>query len=129
MTPPQGEEPAPSEWRVLTIVWELGEAPTRAVVERAQRAHGWSASTTKTLLARLVEKGHLATRQVKNGFVYRAKRRPLSTLRRAGEELLSRAVQGSRAPLLAHLVKKSRLSQAELDELRALLDAQEEEQR
>lgn len=122
MTPRPQEDPTPAEWQVLSLVWKSGSLPTRAIIAALKEETDWSTSTIKTLLRRLVDKGHLKTRAVGNGFVYSARRSPQSALRRAGEALLDRANDATVAPLLAHLVKKSGLGADELAELRQLID-------
>lgn len=117
------EDPTPAEWQVLSLVWKAGALPTREIIAALQSDRDWSVSTIKTLLRRLVDKGHLKTKAVGNGFVYSAKRSPQSALRRAGEALLDRANEATVAPLLAHLVKKSGLRADELAELRELIDS------
>jgi predicted transcriptional regulator len=117
------EDPTPAEWPVLSLVWKAGALPTREVIAALQADTDWSVSTIKTLLRRLVDKGHLKTKAVGNGFVYSAKHSPQSSLRRAGEALLDRANEATVAPLLAHLVKRSGLRANELAELRELIDS------
>ena len=122
MTPRTPEDPTPAEWQVLSLVWKAGSLPTREIISSLQAETDWSTSTIKTLLRRLVDKGHLKTRAVGNSFVYSAKRSPQTALRRAGEALLDRAHDTTVAPLLAHLVKKSGLGSEDLAELRDLID-------
>lgn len=122
MAPRTPEDPTPAEWQVLSLVWKAGSLPTREIITSLQAETDWSTSTIKTLLRRLVDKGHLKTRAVGNGFVYSAARSPQSALRRAGEALLDRAHDTTVAPLLAHLVKKSGLGSEDLAELRDLID-------
>jgi predicted transcriptional regulator len=112
-----------AEWKVMKIVWRRGRAAARDVVAEAASAHDWRPSTIKTLLKRLVDKGHLKATRVGNSFLYEPVEEPLPALQRAGDTLLEHAVEGLAGPLLVHLVKKSRLSGDELAELRALLDA------
>jgi len=126
MSPERREEPTAAEWKVLKAVHERGPSATRELLQ-ALVGEGWSDSTIKTLLRRLVDKGHLRTKRVGSSFLYSAKRSALGTLRRAGDALLERANEGTVGPLLAHLVKRSRLSDSELDELRALIDEKRRE--
>lgn len=121
------EEPTPAEWKVLSVVWQEGPLAARDVVERLADENEWSASTIKTLLRRLVEKGHLRTKRVGNSFLYSTTPSPMRALRKAGDALLERAGEATVGPLLSYLVKRSRLSEGDLDELRALLDEKEEE--
>jgi BlaI family transcriptional regulator, penicillinase repressor len=113
---------APSEWKVMKIVWRRKGCAARDVCEEAGRLHGWSASTVKTILRRLVEKGHLTTTQVGNSFLYRPARPALKSVLGAADALLENVLDGMTGPLLAHMVKKSKLSPGELAELKALLD-------
>lgn len=118
-----------AEWKVMNVVWRRKRCAARDVCEDAQAEFGWSASTVKTLLRRLVEKGYLQTTQVGNSFLYRPSRPALSALRRAADTLLENALEGTVGPLLAHMLKSSRLSPDEVAELRILLDRHDQEDR
>src|SRR5262245_61007528 len=123
--PIANEEPlTAAEWKVMKIVWRRKECAARDVYEDAGREHGWAPSTTKTLLRRLVEKGCLTTRAVGNSFLYRPSRAAVPSLLGAADALLGQILEGTTGLVLSHMVKKSKLSARELDELRALLDAQ-----
>lgn len=124
---PDPHEPTPAEWKVLTVVRERGPLATRDVVD-AVAGESWSSSTIKTLLRRLSDKGLLESRRIGNGFVYSATRSSWQSLRRAGEQLLERAGETAVGPLLAYLVEHSRLSEQDLDELRALIEERSKEE-
>lgn len=113
---------AAAEWKVMRIVWQKKSCAARDVYVETAAEHGWAPSTTKTLLARLVEKGYLHAKRVGNSFLYRPTEPAIKTLSGAADELLSHALEGTVAPLLAHMVKKSKLTGEELVELRQLLD-------
>lgn len=123
MPPPAPEALSRAEWKVMKIVWRRGRVAARDVVAEAASAHDWRPSTIKTLLKRLVDKGHLKAARVGNSFLYEPVDGPLPALQRAGETLLDHAVEGLAGPLLLHLVRRSRLSAEDLAELKALLDA------
>jgi predicted transcriptional regulator len=95
------------------------------VIEALSAEEDWSTSTVKTLLRRLVEKGHLRARRAGPAFVYAARRSPRRALFDSGEELLRRAREDTVGPLLAHLVKRSRLTTEDLAELRRLVEDEE----
>ena len=118
----QPETLSPAEWKVMRIVWQHGSCAARDVYEEAGRLHGWATSTVKTILRRLVAKGYLRTTRVGNSFLYRPARPALRSLLAAADDLLENAVEGTTGPLLVHMVKRSRLSAAELAKLKALLD-------
>lgn len=121
------EDPTAAEWRVLRTVWDIGPAATRDVQEALATETDWTTSTVKTLLRRLVEKGHLRTKRVGNSFLYSARRSPLGPLRRAADLLMERAGGDRLGPVLAYLVRESRLNDEDLAELRDLIERKTEE--
>ncbi len=114
----------PAEWKVMKLVWQQKACAARDVYQAAGLEHGWAPSTVKTILRRLVEKGYLTTTQVGNSFLYRPARPVLKSLFGAADDLLQNALNGTVGPLLAYMVKKSRLSAEELAQLQAILDQQ-----
>jgi len=115
------ETPTKAERKVWKIVHERGSCAARDVVSILTASDGWSTSTVKTLLRRLVEKGLLATTRVGNSFLYRPTRSAITVLREEADALLEGATTGTVGPLLAYMVERSRLEPGELDELKALL--------
>lgn len=113
---------APSEWKIMKIIWNRKSCATRDVIEAAQNESDWTPSTIKTLLRRLVEKGYLKTQQVGSCFLYRPTQPALKVLLHMADELLNRAVEGTVGPVLAHMVKRGRLSKDEIAELRSMLN-------
>jgi len=116
----------PAEWKVMRIVWRLKKCAARNVYAETGRSFGWAPTTTKTVLARLVNKGYLKATQIGNSFLYRPTQSPLKTLLRAADALADQMLEGTTGPVLAHLVKKSHLSPDELAELKSLIEAQTE---
>lgn len=124
MTRDPNERPTSAEWKVLKIVFELGSCAAREASEVAAEAHGWSQSTVKTLLRRLVDKGHLKARRVGTSFLYRPSKSIHTVLRDSADELLDQATEEAVGPLIQYLVRRSKLSSDELDALQVLIDRQ-----
>ena len=114
------EKISDSELEVMKLLWEAGEAlPVTAIREALQQSRGWEATTVKTLVSRLVNKG--AVRQEKRRVYYYS---PL-----IGEEeynawatgsLIRRLYRGSAKSLVAALVHSEGLTAEELEELRQM---------
>ncbi len=113
-----------AEWKVMKIVWRRKSCAAREVYEEAGRSHGWAPSTTKTLLRRLVDKGHLTATPVGTSYLYRPARPAWQSLAGAADTLLDNTLEGMGGKLLAYMVKKSRLTPDDMAQLRALLDQQ-----
>src|SRR3954468_14608911 len=116
-----------AEWKVMKIVWRLKSCAARDVYEEAGRSHGWAPTTTKTLLRRLTDKGHLTATPVGSSFLYRPARPPWQSLAGAADTLLDNTLEGMGGKLLAYMVEKSRLTPDDMARLRALLDQQSAE--
>ncbi len=114
----------PAEWNVMEIVWRLRSCDARDVQAEAEREYSWAPSTVKTYLSLLVKKGYLTATRVGNSFLYRPKRTYLKSLLQAGDALLEKTLDEGAGPLITHLVKKSKLSASEIEELRLLLSKQ-----
>ena len=107
-----------SEWTVLQSLWE--PQTLMQLVEDLKLRAGWSASTSKTMAARMTEKGLLR---------YEGKPRryyPNVTREEAGleetEQLLSRAFGGKLGLLVSNFADHGKIGKDELDELYAILD-------
>ena len=111
-----------AEWKVMQIAWKIKAGASRDFCAEAKEAYGWSPSTVKTLLGRLVTKGYLNATRVGNSFLYKPKRTAKSTLQSAADFLLGNMVEGTTGPVLSYMVKNSELSEAEIEELQDVLD-------
>ena len=111
-----------AEWKVMKIVWRLKSCAAREVYEEVGDVHGWAPSTTKTVLRRLVDKGHLTATPVGTSYLYRPARPAWKSLAGAADTLRDNTLEGMDGKLLAYMVKKSKLTPDDLAQLRALLD-------
>ncbi len=115
-----------AEWKVMKIVWRRKSCAARDVYQEAGEVFGWAPTTVKTLLRRLVDKGHLVATPVGSSYLYKPSRPAWKSLFGAADTLLDNALDGMDGRLLAYMVKKSKLSSDDLAELRALLDQHDE---
>jgi BlaI family transcriptional regulator, penicillinase repressor len=110
-----------AEWAIMHVVWEQQPVAAGTVQEALQPSHGWAYSTVKTTMDRMVAKGLLATQSIRNLQLFTA----LMTRQRARRvelrHCLRRAFDGALSPMIQFLVEEEKLSDAELDELRQLI--------
>ena len=105
----------------MQIVWRLKTCAARDVYTVACEEHGWAPTTVKTYLSLLVEKGHLSASRVGNSFLYKPTASLLKSLRHAADNLLEKTLGGTGGTLLAYMIGKSRLTAAEIADLRRVL--------
>lgn len=117
---------AKSELEVARIVWKLGEASVRQVLEALPAERNLDFKTVQTYLRRLEAKGYLKTRREGRAKVYVPRVRPDLVVREVIDDLVQRLFGGESLPLFQHLIHDRGLSDAEIKQLRALLDEWEE---
>ena len=114
---------AEGEYRFARIVWENEPLPSGKLVELSQKELGWKKSTTYTVLKKLVERGILRN---ENAVVTAAVPQE-DILREESRSVVDRDFEGSLPSFLAHFMGGKTISNAEADELKALIDRFREE--
>ena len=61
-----------AEWTVISVVWELEPCTAPTVTDALAKDKGWSYSTVKTLLDRMLAKGLLSPERRRNSILYRS---------------------------------------------------------
>ena len=112
-----------AEWQVMDVLW-AADAPRTAndVVDALAGRSEWSSATIKTMLNRLVKKGALKFRADGKRYLYAPAVSRDACVRSETRGLVDRLFGGSVVPLLAHFVEDHKLSRAEIEQLRKLLD-------
>ena len=112
-----------TEWEIMRIIWSKGTASAGDVIVFLQALNaGWHPKTIKTFLGRLVAKGALGFRKEGRAYVYYPLVEEKDSVTAASENFLQRVFGGSLKPMLAHFVEHKKLSNAEIRELKKLLD-------
>ncbi|MGN1406993.1 CopY/TcrY family copper transport repressor [Lactobacillus sp.] len=111
-----------SEWQAMRIVWSLGEVTSSQVVDQLEQKYGWSASTTKTLLRRLVEKDYLEVARTGHRFSYKAKLSEEEGMYQNLKAELSTMCDMHKGAVLLRLLDEIPLSQGDLSLLAAKLE-------
>jgi BlaI family penicillinase repressor len=110
-----------AEWDVMQAAWRREAFTAQEMIDELSH-RDWSPRTVKTLLGRLLAKGALAHEARGKAYVYRPAVRREDCVRQESDSFLDRVFGGAAAPLLAHFVKRGRLSDEDIAELRKILD-------
>jgi len=111
-----------AEWKVMKVVWSQGACAARDIAHQTEKLFGMTDVTTRTLLRRLVEKGHIKTRSVGNSYLYEPVSSMIDTICEAADELLDHTPNDAAKSLMFHMVNQGKLSGDDIKELRNLLD-------
>jgi BlaI family transcriptional regulator, penicillinase repressor len=117
---------AAGEIEILEMLWRIRSATIAEAHEALAREIGYT--TVQTRLNRLVAKG-LAKKAGSHPAHYEAAIKPEQVCRGDLDVLVARVTAGRIVPLVAHLVQDRELSDAELCELRQLIDEAEKAHR
>jgi BlaI family transcriptional regulator, penicillinase repressor len=104
------------------LIWSSSPIEAAEVIEQLAAANGWSAATVKTMLHRLVRKGALATEQNGKKYLYTPAVRRDACVRQASRSFLERVFGGDATPALIHFVKTAKLTEKDVEQIRAMLD-------
>jgi predicted transcriptional regulator len=116
-----GERISEAELAVMEVLWDSAPLTAAEVAERIDPARGWSMTTVKTLLGRLLAKGVLDHVEDGRRYHYRPLVERAAYVTHESTRLIERLFAGRAAPLVAHLAESGQLSAADIAELDALL--------
>ena len=110
-----------AEWEVMRVLWAKGQATSSEIIEILAKKLDWSASTVKTLIGRLADKGYLTSQRQGRGFIYQASLGEDEANFQALEAVFDKIRLTKHSDLLGQLIAKTPMTQADVDKLQALL--------
>lgn len=120
MARPAQPHPTPAELEILRILWERGPSTVREVLPQLPEERAYT--SVMSLMNVMAEK-QLVSRQAEGrAFRYSAATQPDQTEGKILGTLLERVFDGSASALVARLLEQSRPSEAELAEIRKLIE-------
>lgn len=123
--PPQISD---AEWEVMNVLWEQSPRTASEVAELLCDRMRWHPKTVKTLLGRLVKKGALRFKEEGNRYLYRPAFPRERFVEQESRSFVSRVFAGNTTPMLLRFVQEAKLSEAEIEELRAILERKSNEE-
>ena len=111
-----------AEWDIMKVVWEREPCTAGDVQEAVAEVRGWAYSTVKTTMDRMVKKGILKLKRVRNLQLFEARLSRAEVATGELRRLLDRAFDGAVAPMVNHLVENEDLSAEDLAALRQMIE-------
>lgn len=118
-----------AEFEVMKIVWDHAPISTNEITERLSRTTSWSPKTIQTLIRRLADKGALSYEKEGRVFVYTPAVREKEYIDQKSRSFLKRYFGGDLTAFVSSCLEQERLSETDLDHLRALLAANDSRQK
>ena len=117
-----------AESQIMTVLWDQAPRSSEEIVA-ALADTGWHEKTIRTLLNRLLGKHAVAADRDGRRYLYRPLLSREQWQSQESRSLLDRVFGGRVAPLLAHFSRHEKLSEKDIAELRALIDAIDRKER
>jgi len=111
-----------AEWTVMKALWDRSPLASKEVIDALKGSTHWKPKTIHTLLARLVQKGALLARKEGREYQFSPAVKADDCQRSESRSFLDRVFDGDVAPFLACFVRNNKLTRAEIEELKRILD-------
>ena len=116
-----------AEWAIIKAVWEDEPCTAPDIRQRLRRQTGWTYSTVRTLMDRMVGKGLLAADKAQYPTLYRSAATREQAQRGELFYALKNAFNGALTPMVQCLLESDNLSADDLAELESLIKAKKRE--
>lgn len=110
-----------AESQIMDVLWRA-DRPLAAEEIREILTENWSEATVRTFLTRLVNKQALAAARDGKRFIYSPLVDRAAYVHSESKSVLDRLFGGSVTPFLAHFSEHQRLSEAEIADLKRLVE-------
>ena len=110
-----------AEYEVMKIVWKYAPISTNEITDRLLQTTSWSPKTIQTLIKRLVNKSALTYEKQSRVFVYTPLVQESEYISQKSNSFLARFYGGDLTAMVSAYIEDDRLSETEIEHLRALL--------
>jgi len=114
-----------AEWEVMRVLWTKGETTSTEITKILSTKQDWSASTVKTLLGRLADKGYLTSRREGRTYLYQAVLNEEEANLTAVNEVLSKICLSKHHQLLGKLIQQTPMTKEQIKELQEVIASKE----
>lgn len=123
MARPASQHPTDGELEILRVLWDRGPASLSEICETLRAERDVATTTVATMLRIMHDKGLVRRKRATRGHQWAAAVTHTAAARSMVGKLVDNVFDGSAGLLVAHLVEGGKLSDAEIDELRALVNS------
>ena len=105
----------------MRVLWTKGETTSTEITKILSSKQDWSASTVKTLLGRLADKGYLTSRREGRTYLYQALLNEEEANFTAVNEVLSKICLTKHHHLLGQLIQQTPMTREQMKDLQEIL--------
>lgn len=112
-----------AEWQVMRIIWTLGQATSKEVIDILERKTDWKSATIKTLIIRLQKKNFLKAEETKRPYVYKPLIDEDLAIHQSVNNLFDNLCCMRKGQAIKDLVQNSEISQSDISSIVEALNA------
>lgn len=116
---------SPAELKVLDILWKNSPLSSSQMVDELKHVENWQSTTVKTLISRLVSKKIISYKKDGNRYLYFPLLNKQDYQKATTCGFIKRVFGGKISPLVAYFAKQEKVSTEDLNELKAIIKALE----
>ena len=106
-----------AEWQVMRIIWTLGQATSKEVIDILERKTDWKSATIKTLIVRLQKKNFLKAEETKRPYVYKPLINEDLAIHQSVNNLFDNLCCMRKGQAIKDLVQNSEISQSDISDI------------
>lgn len=114
-----------SEWEVMRAIWTMGQPTSRELIDAMAELQGWSDSTTKTLLHRLIKKEAVEQVGDTRPYTFEPVVCEKESMSAAADDLFDHMCAMRAGSTIAQVIKTRELSKKDIAELQRILAEKE----
>lgn len=115
-----------NEWYIMQVLWEKSPATLREICDALKETKGWTKHAVTSFLNRMLKKGAIAVDESGTLKAYSPIWSREDTILEETHSILDRVYRGNLLLMVSNAVKEQKLSKAEIEELKDILDKMEE---
>ena len=114
---------SPAELEVLRVMWDIGPATVRQVLDAlTERGKDWAYTTVLTFMTRMEQKGLVRSDKTGMAYVYRATVTRNRIRKDRIKSLVEELYDGAAGPMVLQLLKSQQLNRDDIEALQKLID-------
>lgn len=110
-----------AEWQVMRIIWTLGEATSKQVIDILVKKTDWKAATIKTLIIRLQKKHFLKADEATRPYIYQPLIAEDQAIHQSVNNLFDDLCCMKKGQAINDLIENSEISQSDISQMIATL--------
>ncbi|WP_125713697.1 CopY/TcrY family copper transport repressor [Companilactobacillus kedongensis] len=115
-----------AEWQVMRIIWTLGQATGKEVIDILEKKTTWKTATIKTLIIRLQKKNFLVADESNRPYVYKPLIAENDAIHESVNDLFDSLCCMKKGKAIGDLIDNSDISKSDIDDLISQLQIKRE---